>query len=303
MTPTDHDEASEREASPQDAASPPPSAPVSPQDAAPVRRRPPRARPFFLLALLFCLLALLIALNTPRFRQPLAELWRSLRGRPTVASRVRQYATAAHGRLLPRFEKCGVEYPPRQVVLAYFKESEQMELYAAGKDGVLHFLHSYPVLGSSGKVGPKLREGDLQVPEGIYRIDYLNPNSSYHLSMALNYPNAFDRKQAAREGRKHLGGDIMIHGKAVSIGCLAMGDEAAEELFLLAAETGIPRIQVLLSPVDFRKSRAPTDASLPKWTSELYAQLAREIRKLPKTANTTDTLPSGGQATRPSDPA
>jgi murein L,D-transpeptidase YafK len=71
---------------------------------------------------------------------------------------------------------------------------------------------------ASGKAGPKLREGDGQVPEGIYRIDGLNPNSSYHLSLKLNYPNDFDLEQARTEGRTELGGDIFIHGKAVSIG-------------------------------------------------------------------------------------
>jgi murein L,D-transpeptidase YafK len=127
-----------------------------------------------------------------------------------------------------------------------------------------------------------LREGDRQVPEGIYPIESLNPNSSYHLSLRVGYPNAFDRAQAANEGRKNLGGDIMIHGKSVSIGCLAMGDEAAEDLFVLAADTGLQNIKVVLSPMDFRTGAAvPKTAKLPDWTEGLYNQIRSEMAALP----------------------
>lgn len=83
-------------------------------------------------------------------------------------------------------------------------------------------------------------------PEGVYVIEWLNPNSRYHLSMRVSYPNAWDRQEATRENRTQLGGDIMIHGSNASIGCLAMGDEAAEDLFILAARTGISHVDVIL---------------------------------------------------------
>jgi len=127
-----------------------------------------------------------------------------------------------------------------------------------------------------------LREGDQQVPEGIYSIESLNPNSSYHLSLRVNYPNVFDREQAAREGRTNLGGDIMIHGGAVSVGCLAMGDEAAEDLFVLAADTGLTNITVILSPVDFRKGqRVPQTGAVPPWTASLYQTIQSNLYGLP----------------------
>ena len=69
----------------------------------------------------------------------------------------------------------------------------------------------YPILAASGVLGPKLREGDKQVPEGIYGAEALNPNSKFHLSIRLNYPNTFDRRMAQSDGRTQLGGDIMIH--------------------------------------------------------------------------------------------
>ena len=74
------------------------------------------------------------------------------------------------------------------------------------------------------------------MPEGVYRIVALNPNSSYHLSMKLDYPTEFDLSKARAEGRTRPGSDIFIHGKAVSIGCVAVGDDAIEEIFVLVRE-------------------------------------------------------------------
>ena len=108
------------------------------------------------------------------------------------------------------------------------------------------------------------------------------PNSAYHLSLRVNYPNAFDRRRGAEDGRRRLGGDIMIHGNAVSIGCLAMGDEVAEDLFVLAADTGLPRIAVILAPWDLRRYPAPAgERSLPAWAPSLYASIADALRRLP----------------------
>jgi murein L,D-transpeptidase YafK len=103
----------------------------------------------------------------------------------------------------------------------------------------------------------------------------------FHLSLRINYPNEFDSEQAKHENRTNLGGDIMIHGSNASIGCLAMGDETAEDLFILAAVTGIDNMSVILSPVDFRKSTFPeVTYSLPEWTDVLYEQIKQELSKL-----------------------
>jgi murein L,D-transpeptidase YafK len=137
-------------------------------------------------------------------------------------------------------------------VLAGFKREKVVHLYAAGETEAPRFVHAYPVLAASGQLGPKLAEGDRQVPEGIYRIESLNPNSRFHLSLRLDYPNQFDRARAQEEGRQELGGDIMIDGAASSIGCLAIGDPAIEELFVLVADVGRENVSVILSPVDLR---------------------------------------------------
>ena len=109
---------------------------------------------------------------------------------------------------------------------------------------------------------------------GVYGISYLNPNSAYHLSLGVNYPNAFDRDMAAKDGRKNLGGDIMIHGKNVSSGCLAVGDEPAEELFVLAAEVGTENVKVVIAPTDFRRNGTVSLPKGPDWVPKLYAEIA-----------------------------
>jgi murein L,D-transpeptidase YafK len=166
------------------------------------------------------------------------------------------------------------------------KAEKVLHVYAAGDGGPFIFIKSYPVLGASGRLGPKLREGDRQVPEGIYPIESLNPNSRYHLSLRIGYPGKFDREMARREGRTDLGGDIMIHGGDLSIGCLAVGDEAAEDLFVLAADAGVEKVCAVLAPVDFRKDPDPgTDPPAlptePAWVADLYAALSGELSRYP----------------------
>ena len=201
--------------------------------------------------------------------------------RKSVADRLAQYGDAARKRLNPFFVRAQVSYPPKQLVLAGFKAENQLQVYAAAGKGVFRLVRSYPILAASGGPGPKLKEGDQQVPEGVYPIESLNPNSRFHLALRVGYPNSFDREQAKREGRSDLGGDIMIHGSAVSIGCLAMGDEAAEDLFVLAADTGLRNISVVLSPVDFRLGKiVPPNASLPPWTEQLYAEIRARLKEL-----------------------
>ncbi len=203
------------------------------------------------------------------------------KGRKTVQQRLEQYGQAVRKRYLPHFEAAKIPYPPKKVIFVGLKHEKILEVWACGKQDRFSLIRTYPILAASGRLGPKLREGDRQVPEGLYKIESLNPNSMFHLSLRINYPNDFDRQQAKRENRTNLGGDIMIHGSNASIGCLAMGDEAAEDLFILAAETGIDNISVILSPVDFRKKVFPkVTYPLPEWTDVLYEQIKQELWKL-----------------------
>jgi murein L,D-transpeptidase YafK len=204
----------------------------------------------------------------------------------SVAERLQQYGSQARARLAPSFADKKISYPPRQLTLVGLKQERLLELYAGNSATNLQFIRSYRILAASGEAGPKLREGDRQVPEGIYGIESLNPNSRFHLSLRINYPNPFDREQARTKGRTKLGGDIMIHGDAASIGCLAIGDEAAEDLFVLAADTGLKNITVILSPVDFREGKTVTTTRpLPAWTAALYEKIRAKLKELPPKTN------------------
>ena len=110
-----------------------------------------------------------------------------------------------------------------------FKKERELEVWAAAEhSGPLTHLATYTICAASGGPGPKTAEGDYQVPEGVYTIDGFNPRSKYHLSMHVDYPNARDRRQ------RSTGSHIMIHGDCLSVGCVAIGDERIEELWLIA---------------------------------------------------------------------
>ena len=205
-----------------------------------------------------------------------------LRGQHTVADRLNQFGPAARARWQPFFAKAGVAYPPTEIVMLGLKQEKQLQIYARQNEK-WHFVRALPIVKGSGVIGPKLREGDYQVPEGFYPLESFNPNSAYHLSLRIGYPNAEDVTIGAREGRteNELGGDIMIHGGAASIGCLAMGDQAAEDLFVLAADAGRDNVQIVLSPLDFRKSKLLANASRPPWLQARYDKLVEFVRALP----------------------
>lgn len=227
---------------------------------------------------------LLVVLAAAAFALVGRELWYpyflKVRGVRTVDDVVAKYGPAARQRLEPHFRRAGVAYPPREIAFLVFKQERRVALWARDTGG-WRYIRAYPIFAASGHAGPKLREGDYQVPEGVYRIEHLNPMSSYHLSMKVNYPNGFDRRMAARDGRTRLGGDIFIHGKDVSIGCVALGDRAIEELFTLVARTGHHRVRVLIAPNDIRVRRAVMHPSAPRWTADLYRTISNALAPFP----------------------
>lgn len=205
-------------------------------------------------------------------------------GAATVEQVVEHYRPKVEQRLLPRFRFAGAAWPPDAVTLLAIKDALRLELWVRS-GGVWRHVRDYRIKGLSGGPGPKLREGDRQVPEGIYHISRLNPNSAFHLSLKIDYPNAFDRQQAWREGRRNPGGDIFIHGNRVSRGCLAIGNNAVEELFVLTALVGKEKVEVIIAPTDFRiystRHLVPPDHP---WVGELYRRIAAEMRRFLRSA-------------------
>jgi murein L,D-transpeptidase YafK len=118
------------------------------------------------------------------------------------------------------------------IFVRIFKEESELEIWKARDDGHYYHFKTYPICNWSGEVGPKLQEGDKQAPEGFYWISkgQMNPNSSFHLSFNLGYPNAYDKAH----GR--TGSALMVHGKCKSAGCYAMTDALIEEIYALARE-------------------------------------------------------------------
>lgn len=200
----------------------------------------------------------------------------------SVADRLAQFGSQARARLAPHFAAAGVPYPPDSAALLAFKDARRLELYARAAGQPWVPIRTYAVLAASGALGPKLREGDKQVPEGLYRVISLNANSKFHVALRLDYPNDFDLRMARLEGRTEVGSDIMIHGKDVSAGCLAIGDEAAEELFTLTATLPPGAVRTLIAPTDFRAGgQFPPGVGGLLWATQLYDSIRAELANFP----------------------
>ena len=119
------------------------------------------------------------------------------------------------------------------ILVRIFKEESELEVWKEDQSGRMALLKTYPICRWSGDLGPKIKEGDRQAPEGFYTItpSLMNPNSSYYLSINMGYPNAYDRSN------NRTGAFLMIHGDCSSRGCYAMTDEQIAEIYALARES------------------------------------------------------------------
>lgn len=188
---------------------------------------------------------------------------------------MRRYALPTEPTVKSLFSKANVAYPPKEIALLAFKQEQSMELWAKNDGQSWRYIHRYPLTAFSGRLGPKLKERDRQIPEGIYRLTTFNPLSSMHLSMMINYPNNFDRLQAMKDGRTNLGNNIFLHGKSFSVGCLAVGDKGIDQLFLLVRRVGLDHTKVIIAPNDLRRAKPATSTfAQPRWLPELYKQIS-----------------------------
>ena len=122
-------------------------------------------------------------------------------------------------------------------IIAY-KDEGELEIWAKNSSqNQYRKVDGYAICSKSGRLGPKRKEGDYQVPEGFYHINRFNPASNFYLSLGINYPNKADRIKSAAN---NPGGDIFIHGNCVTVGCLPMTDNYIKEIYLysLFARTG-----------------------------------------------------------------
>jgi murein L,D-transpeptidase YafK len=123
--------------------------------------------------------------------------------------------------------------PEAPMLIRAYKKEAEFEIWKMRGDGRYALLKTYPMCRWSGQLGPKVREGDRQVPEGFYAITpgQMNPNSNYYLSFNVGYPNAYDRAHG------HDGASIMVHGACSSAGCFSMTDQQIAEIYVIARES------------------------------------------------------------------
>ena len=122
--------------------------------------------------------------------------------------------------------------PAAPMLLRAYKKDSEIELWKRATNGRYVLIKTYPICRWSGQLGPKTKQGDRQTPEGFYTVTktQMNPNSSYYLSFDVGYPNAFDKAHG------YTGSAVMVHGICASMGCFAMTDAVAGELFAIARE-------------------------------------------------------------------
>lgn len=159
--------------------------------------------------------------------------------------------------LKKQFEKMNLQWPPEAMYIRSFKYDRQLEVWVkSGNKEPYKLFKTYKVCMQSGTMGPKRMEGDYQVPEGFYQINEFNPNSNYHLSLGLNYPNASDK---ILSDPQRPGNSIYIHGNCVSTGCIAISDIPIEELYTLAGNVrmnGQEFIPVHVFPVRYNVKKS-----------------------------------------------
>ncbi|MCO4764251.1 MAG: murein L,D-transpeptidase [Myxococcales bacterium] len=188
-------------------------------------------------------------------------------GRPHTRAASKQTMKKVRQRLHLAMRRAGFQ-PNAHLFIRVFKHSRTFEVFA--KRGATYALfRSYRICTFSGGLGPKLRRGDYQTPEGFYLVTKrrLNPHSSYHLSFNVGYPNRYDR------AHKRTGSAIMVHGDCVSAGCLAMTDRKIREIYALTEDAltrgGQTRVPIHIFPFRMTaRRRAKLSAATPdraKW--------------------------------------
>ena len=181
--------------------------------------------------------------------------------------------------LRKQFDEKKLQWPAKYMYVRSFKYDSQLEVWVKGeKEEKYRLFKSYKVCALAGTLGPKRMQGDYQVPEGFYYINEFKPNSNYHLALGLNYPNSSDR---ILSDSLQPGGDIYIHGKCVTTGCIPITDGQIEELYILTAyarNQGQDFIPVHIFPINF--SNQKSTAYLNKYLKDFpeYAPLAEELK-------------------------
>jgi len=214
-------------------------------------------------------------------------------------TRVREAYSSKEKLVAKTLAENGISRDSLQIYLRAFKTEKKVEVWAKNTcDSVFKLVREFPICEISGAIGPKRRSYDLQVPEGFYHINELNPYSKYYLSMRINYPNASD---SIRGVRGHLGNLIYIHGACESSGCIAISDEKIKELYVYCIEaynSGQKEISIAIFPTqltDTNYARLNKGYSKNKDKISLWADLKKsyDLFNQKKVPPTVRFLPDG----------
>ena len=182
--------------------------------------------------------------------------------------------------LQKQFSAKGLSWPAKYLYIRSFKYDGELEVWVRNsRKEAFKLFKTYKVCALAGTLGPKRMQGDYQVPEGFYYINEFNPNSSYYLSLGLNYPNPSDK---ILSDSLNPGGDIYIHGSCVTVGCIPVTDKQIDELYILAAyakNNGQDYIPVHIYPIRYNNKKsvaylanlAKTDGQLKLFAEQLEA--------------------------------
>lgn len=162
--------------------------------------------------------------------------------------------------------------PASPMLVRIFKQSSELEVWKPSSTGEYRLFKTYSICKWSGELGPKIKEGDYQSPEGFYGVTpgMMNPKSGYYLSFNTGFPNKYDRAY----GR--TGTNLMVHGDCKSVGCYAMTDDQIREIYALARESfagGNPSFHLELYP--FRM----TDENLAKQSESPHIEFWRNLKE------------------------
>lgn len=160
------------------------------------------------------------------------------------------------------FQDKGLKYEGFNIFLRAIKNEAALEVWVKEKSVATYtLLHTYEFCAFSGDFGPKRKEGDLQIPEGVYHVNHFNPESNFHLSLGISYPNASDK---ILSDKKSPGGAIYIHGNCVTVGCIPITDDKIKELYVMALEArnnGQEKIPVHIFPARLTNTNVESLAS------------------------------------------
>lgn len=195
-----------------------------------------------------------------------------------------------------KLAKAGVDTNKFEIFIRVFKHEETLEVWArSNRKDTFKLVDSYAICSSSGSLGPKRKEGDGQVPEGFYHVSIFQPASTFYLALGVSYPNKAD---LIKGNKSCPGGDIMIHGNCVTIGCMPMTDDKIKEIYIMAVEAyndGEKNIPIHIFPTHlddngmaYLKNLTTDEASIDFWNNLKIGYAYFETKKRVPTINVND---------------